>query len=665
MLRLRPTLHRIVQQNYGKNLEHLNGKNLRATSTSSGRDSQSSAKISGDNSAVDTDAVDQNRSTGAGIKVAPAAGKLRSRLPLVKNFFVGVVDKEMLGYPEVIQREEMTRIENEKLPLKNFFTDEVNNVIIDRTRQIPAEAVESVRQLGLYGINVPADFEGKGLGWTASLMTTEPESNCANVALGLLSHRVIIDVLKELGSNEQQQRFLPKLVNGSHVGVEAIFEYDVSETDLFNTRAEHHPESNEWCLSGQKAYAVTGPFATTDATPLFLVIAQTRRLSVKGDAGRGTTIFLVDGSTPGVKLGEQHLTIGFRGLQTRRVEFDQVILTPSSVLGAANEGNLVAEVILRSSRLRNAHLGLCMAKQLVNDLTTYCIENTQCNVSLKDMEMLQMHLSKASCVTYAIESMIYMTAGILDEFASPDVALETAITKYFSLTQLFKIASKSMDIIGPKSLLSGQATEVLFRDAAQLYTQGESMDTLRLFIALIGLQHAGTLLSDTVRMQRNPLLHPGHIFRKFLQNSNIDNPKTKMRLNESVHPTLEPAAQCIEHSVARLQMCVELLLTRYGSEVVEKHHDMQRVADIASTIYAMFASIARASRSYCIGLQLADYELVLASAVCSHGQDKVRTLCTEIFNGQYVNNDSNLQRLAKQVIRSKGYFPVHPLTYNY
>ncbi|CAD7013371.1 unnamed protein product [Ceratitis capitata] len=665
MLRLRYTLRRIVQQKCAKNVEYVNGKSVRAVSTAVGRYNQSTTKATSFDSTTDEDAVDQSRRTGTGVKMAPDTGKLRSRQPLVKNFFVGVVDKEMLGFPEVVQREEMVRIENEKLPLTNFFADNVNNAIIDRTRQIPTEVVDAVRQLGLYGINVPQDFEGKGLGWTASLMLTEPESNSANVALGLLSHRVIIDLLKEVGSSEQQQRFLPQLVNGSQVGVEAIFEYDIAENDLFNTTAVYEPEAKEWVLSGSKAYAVTGPFATSDATPLFLVIAQTRRLSVKGDAARSTTIFLVDGNTPGVKLGEQHLTIGCRGLQISRVEFEQVRLPESCVVGIANEGNSVAEVLLRSGRLRNALLGLGIAKQLVNNMTMYCIENQQCNVPLKDMEILQMHLSKASCATYAIESMIYMTAGILDEFASPDVAIEAAITKYYSLTQLRNIAGKCMDIIGPKSLLSGLETEVLFRDAAQLYTQGESMDTMRLYIALTGLQHAGGLLSDTVRMQRNPLFHPGHILSKFLQSSNIDNPKTKMRLNENVHPSLEPAAQCVEHSVARLQMCVELLLTRYGSAVVEKHHDMQRLTDIAATIYAMFASLARASRSYCIGLQLADYELVLASAVCTHGRDKVQKLCNELFNGQYVNNDSNLERVAKQVFKSKGYFPVHPTTYNF
>ena len=170
---------------------------------------------------------------------------------------------------------------------------------------------------------------------------------------------------------------------GSQVGVEAIFEYDMAEHEHFNNTDEYIAETNEWFLSGQKACAVVGPFATTNATPLFLVSAQTSRPNVKGDAGRSTTIFLVDSNTTGVKLGEQHLTIGCRGLEIRRVEFDQVRLPASCIIGAANEGNEVAEVLLRSNRLRIAMLGLGMAKQLINNLTSYCIDNQQCNVPLK------------------------------------------------------------------------------------------------------------------------------------------------------------------------------------------------------------------------------------------------------------------------------------------
>jgi len=138
-----------------------------------------------------------------------------------------------------------------------------------------------------------------------------------------------------------------------------------------------------------------------------------------------------------------------------------------------------------------------------------------------------------------------------------------------------------------------------------------------------------------------------------------------MLLSENVHPTLEPATQCIEHSVARLNMAVEMMFTRHGNSVVERQQEMQRLANIATNIYAMWSSVARASRSYCIGLSLADHEMLTALAICTQGRDDVMRLATEIFSGNYVNNDINLMRLSTQVAKSKGYFPVHPLTFNF
>lgn len=102
-----------------------------------------------------------------------------------------------------------------------------------------------------------------------------------------------------------------------------------------------------------------------------------------------------------------------------------------------------------------------------------------------------MQQSRATCAIYAMESMLYMTAGLLDEFAGQDVTLESAISKYYTLGQLYGIATQNLSLLGPRCLHSGQPAELGLRDAAQLCTQGESLSTLSMFIALTGLQHAG------------------------------------------------------------------------------------------------------------------------------------------------------------------------------
>ncbi|XP_037824954.1 complex I assembly factor ACAD9, mitochondrial [Lucilia sericata] len=592
------------------------------------------------------------------------SSKLPARLPLVKNFFVGLVDNELLAYPEVINREDMARLQNELLPLKNFFAEDFDSQKASATHTMPADLADNLKQLGLYGANVSLDFDGKGWGYSESLMASEPESQATEVALGLLGHRSIIDIIQEMGSAEQKQRFLPKLANGSLVASEAIYEWEAAEDEFFHTKAQQEVESHSWVLNGSKAFVVSPP-KTSDASQLFLIVAQTQKANIQSEAGRSTTIFLIDSSTPGVKLGERHQTLGCKATTTQTLTLENVRVSDSCVLGHAHEGNVVADTLLRSSRLRNSMLGLGMAKNILNEISHHCIDKKQCGVVLKDLESVQTHLARSCLSIYSIESMIYMTAGLLDEFKSPDVALESAITKYHTLKELFNICTTSLDIIGPKCLHAGQKTETYFRNAAQLYTLGESIDNLSIYIALTGLQHAGTLMGDNIRMQRNPLFHPGHIFSKFMERSSIDNPKTEMDLKENVHPTLEPAALCIEHSVARLQMSVDLLFTRYGNGIVERHNEARRLADMVTTIYAMFASVARASRSYCIGLQLADHEMLTAMTICCDGRDKVKTLAQEIFNGQFVNNDNNLQRLSRQIVKSKGYFATHPLTYNF
>ncbi|KAH8232877.1 hypothetical protein KR026_001371 [Drosophila bipectinata] len=580
--------------------------------------------------------------------------QLPTREPLAKNFFIGVVDKELLAYPEVIPRDDMSQLENAVLPLKNYFGEPREP---EGQKSIP----ETFRQLGLYGLNVPKDFEGQGYGWSASLIASEPDSSDTSLTLSLQTHRVVVDLLKEVGSPLQKQRYLPELSAGRLIATEAIYEYTLPEEDYFNTKAEFQPETGKWLLSGEKAFVVCTP----GERQLFLVLAQTQQPNVPGVLGRGSTIFLIDSQQEGVRLGEKHATFGCKEADIRRVHFDQVKLSEDQVLGLPHDGNRYSEQLVRSSRLRGSLVGVSLAKKLLNELTQYSVNTTQCGVQLKELELTRVHLSRALCSVYAMESMLFMTAGLLDEFRAQDATLESAITKYFTLQKLYQIASQNLGLVGPKSLLSGEATEVGLRNAAQLFTQGESLDTLGMFISLSGLQHAGQALNAGVRKSRNPLFHPGHIFAKFLDTRSVDNPKTNMKLSEHVHPSLDAAALCIEHSVARLQMAVELMLTRHGNAVVERQSEMQRLAEVASTIYAMWASTARASRSYCIGLPLADHELLTATAICSEGRDRVQTLCTEIFGGNFVNNDNNLVRLSKQLTKSGGYFPVHPLTFNF
>jgi len=297
--------------------------------------------------------------------------KLPTREPLAKNFFIGVVDKELLAYPEVIARDEMAQLQNALLPLKNYF---------EEPREVEDKSsTETIRQLGLYGLNVPTEYDGRGYGWSASLLASEPDSTDVNVTLGLQTHRVVVDLLKEVGTPLQQQRYLQDLATGKLIATEAIYEYSPPEEDFFSTQAELLPESGKWLLNGEKAFVVCTP----GERQLFLVLAQTQQPNVPGALGRGTTIFLVDSQQEGVRLGEKHATFGCRQAEIRRVHFDKVKLTEDQVVGLPHDGNRYSEQLVRSSRLRGSLVGVSLAKKLLNELAQYSVSTTQCGVQLK------------------------------------------------------------------------------------------------------------------------------------------------------------------------------------------------------------------------------------------------------------------------------------------
>lgn len=164
---------------------------------------------------------------------------------------------------------------------------------------------------------------------------------------------------------------------------------------------------------------------------------------------------------------------------------------------------------------------------------------------------------------------------------------------------------------------------------------------------------------------RNPLLNPSFIFKRLFETQNIENPKSSMQLNHYLHPSLDPAAQWLEHSILRLQTSTETLLTRYGLEVLDKQVELQRLSESAVLIYAAFAAISRASRSYCIGLQHSNHELLTASSFTFDMHQTVKQLALEIRDGPYVSNDMNRQKITSHLFKTGGYFAVHPLQRNW
>lgn len=170
---------------------------------------------------------------------------------------------------------------------------------------------------------------------------------------------------------------------------------------------------------------------------------------------------------------------------------------------------------------------------------------------------------------------------------------------------------------------------------------------------------------ETIRKDRNPAMNPSHVISRIFEKNSIDNPKQFVNLEHFMHPSLDGAAHWIEFSIMRLKLATECVLSRHGSEVIGRHIELIRIADIAILIYAMLATSARASRAYCIGLRHAEQDIYLANAFCQEAQEKVLVLAKQLEQGQFITNDANYGALARYLFKQKEYFFEHPLTKNF
>lgn len=426
------------------------------------------------------------RSTGGGqqIKTHYARLKKPSRAPLVRNFFAGEVDTEFLTYPEVINREDMVELDKDVGRVADYWSERVDSAGIRAAGNIPGSVVKDLQSFRQFGVDVPAEFGGRNYGQTETTRLNEAEAQDISVAVTLNAHRQVIRIIEECGTDEQKQNYLPRLASGELIGTVGFYEAESCSTGIFTTRGKKTDDT--WLLSGRKSCVINAPNAN-----LFLVFAQTLSADRLGDLHDSVTAFLVERSASGVKVAERETTVGTCGVPQASVELDNVVLSKAHVVAGLAGGTEVAQKLLRHSRLQTGVVGLELMKQIINQLTQYCIHTTQFGVKLSEVEMLKDKLSRAFSSVYALESMIYLTAGIMDGYEAADVDLETAIIRIFAQQNLLSLGTFALNFMGPKALVSGHPNELQLRDALQIYTAGESVDSLLMLVGLSGIQHAG------------------------------------------------------------------------------------------------------------------------------------------------------------------------------
>uniref|UniRef100_A0A8D0A7S1 Acyl-CoA dehydrogenase family, member 9 n=1 Tax=Sander lucioperca TaxID=283035 RepID=A0A8D0A7S1_SANLU len=473
----------------------------------------------------------------------------------------GFPTAEVFPYPE-IGNEEAEEISQLVAPVEKFFNEEVDSAKIDREAKIPPETLNGLKELGLFGIMVPEEYGGLGLSNTMYARLAEITSLDGSIAVTLAAHQAIgLKGILIAGNEAQKQKYLPKLASGEHIAAFCLTEPGSgSDAASIQTRATLSEDGKHYLINGSKFWISNG-----DMADVMTVFARTE-VVVDGVKKDKISAFIVERAFGGVTSGKPEDKLGIRGSNTCEVSFDNVPVPVENVIGEVGGGFKVAMNILNSGRFSMGSSSAGMIKKLIEMTSEYAATRKQFNKSLGEFGMIQEKFALMALNVFVMESMAYLTAGMMDRPGLPDCSLEAAMVKVFSSEGGWICVSEALQILGGLGYTKNYPYERYVRDCRILPIFEGTNEILRMYIALTGMQYAGKVLTGKIKEMKkgNIGLALGMLGKKLKNSfgSSVDLGLTGK--DGVVHPSLAESAKKFEQNVGLFGSTVESLLYRYG-----------------------------------------------------------------------------------------------------
>lgn len=324
-------------------------------------------------------------------------------------------------------------------------------------------------ELGLGGIEAPERFGGLGLKKSLGTRIVEAFSLNGSFATTLGVHCGIAQSpITLFGTDEQKERYLPRLVSGEWMGAYALSEAGSGSDALsLSCRAERMPDGS-FKLSGTKMWISNARWAR-----LFIVFART---------DKGVTAFLVERDYPGASVGPEEHKMGLKGSSTARLILDGVPVPESNVLYVEGEGHRVALNALNLGRFKLAAMALGPARDALHHAAKYAQERKQFGAPIASFGLIREKIARCATLFFAAESMLYRTAGIVDHafskvddtgidrveqnrLAAEECAVEASLGKVFATETLAACADEAVQIHGGYGFTEEFPVARIYRDA--------------------------------------------------------------------------------------------------------------------------------------------------------------------------------------------------------
>lgn len=357
---------------------------------------------------------------------------------------------------------------------RDFFQNEVatkNHEIEEHKGNVSVDLLKKAGELGLLMVEVPENYGGLGLGKRTATVVTEESTSQGSFAVTTMCHTGIGTLpILYFGTEEQKQKYLPKLASGEYIGAYALTEAGSGSDALgAKTKAVLSDDGKHYILNGSKMWITNGAWAD-----VFTVFAQ-----IDGDK---FTAFIIERNSEGFSFGAEEKKMGIKGSSTVALNFDDCKVPVENVLGEIGKGHRIAFNVLNIGRWKLGAGASGGCKQILKNMISYVKERKQFGKSISEFGLVRKKVADCAVQTYVTESIIYRIAGLYDEAiarldksdpnydyncieAIEEYAIEASIAKVFGSEALWFCADEGVQALGGYGFSSEYPMEAIQRDA--------------------------------------------------------------------------------------------------------------------------------------------------------------------------------------------------------
>ncbi|HEY6341476.1 MAG TPA: acyl-CoA dehydrogenase family protein [Bryobacteraceae bacterium] len=361
--------------------------------------------------------------------------------------------------------------------VRKFVDNEVVPVAseLEHRNEYPHELVRQMKEMGLFGLNIPEQYGGAEVDTTTFAMVFEEISRGWLGLTGIVgSHSVMCDVLVRFGTEEQKRRFLPDMATGEKRGGICLTESNAG-TDLQNIATTAIRDGDVYRVNGSKMWITNARRGN-----IFLLLAKTDPGAQP--AHRGMSAFMIEKGGSGLTVSRDIDKLGYKSVETCELHFDNFPAPVENLIGGV-EGQGFKQVMtgLESERLNVAARGLGIARAAFEEAIRYAQRRVTFGKPIAEYQTIQNKLADMATRIEASRLLIYSAAEKRDRGERCD--MEAGMAKLFATETAAEVSFEAMRILGANGYSKDFPVERYYRDAPLLVIGGGTNELQRLIIA--------------------------------------------------------------------------------------------------------------------------------------------------------------------------------------